>query len=50
MNKIIAAVISLLYVGASVTNADSGINQLIPLAILVLLLLVIVVSVIGSIM
>jgi len=48
MNKIFASTISLLYVGANLTSADSMINQLIPLGIIVILLAVLTVSVIAS--
>ena len=48
LNKIIAATICLLYVGASLTDGDTTINELIPLLVLLLLMLVVVVGVIGS--
>jgi hypothetical protein len=42
--------VALLFVGASVTSADSILNQYIPLAVLALLFVVIVVAVVGSVM
>ena len=48
-NKVSALLISLLYVGATLTSADSLINFLIPLAIIVILIIVVVVAVVASI-
>ena len=48
LNKAGAALISLLFVGASVTQADSIINQMIPLVILLILAVVLVVATIGA--
>lgn len=47
-NKIVASLISFLYVGASLTGTESFINQLIPMAIIGLLLSVIIVAIIAS--
>jgi len=48
-NKLVAAVICILYMGGSFMSADNIINQIIPLVILALLLVVVVVAVIASI-
>ena len=47
-NKIVASLVSFLYVGASMTGTESSINQLIPMAIIGLLLSVIIVALIAS--
>ena len=48
MNTVSAAVICLLYVGANLSSADSVINQLIPLGIIVILFAVLTVGVIAA--
>ena len=48
-NKVVAAVICMLYMGGSIMSADNIINQIIPLVVLSLLLTVVVVTVIASI-
>jgi hypothetical protein len=47
-NKIMALSLCLLYVGASITTADSIINQYIPLAIIAVLMAVISVAFVAS--
>ena len=47
-NKVLSVVICTLFIGASVTSVDSTLNQMIPLAVLLILLAVLVVAVIGS--
>ena len=47
-NKIITAIICLLFVGASITSVNSMINELIPLGILLLLMAVLTVNIIGA--
>ena len=49
LNKILTAIISLLYVGASLTATNSKINEYIPIGILLVLIAVLVVNTIGSI-
>ena len=47
-NKICSSVICLLFLGATLTAADSKINQFIPLAVILILLAVITVGSIAS--
>ena len=48
MNTVSASVVCLLYVGANLSSADSVINQLIPLGILVILFAVLTVGIIAT--
>ena len=48
LNKILAAVVCLLFVGASITGTNSKINEYIPIGILLVLVVVIVIHTIGS--
>ena len=49
LNKIASASICILYVAAALTTADSTINQFLPLAILLLLVVVVSVGIASSI-
>ena len=48
LNKFGATVISLLFVGAAVTQADSIINQMIPILILLILAVILMVATVGA--
>ena len=47
--KILAAIVCLLFVGASITGTNSKINEYIPIGILLVLVVVIVINAIGAI-
>ena len=49
LTKILAAVVCLLFVGASLTGTNSKINEYIPIGILLVLVVVIVINAIGAI-
>ena len=49
LTKILAVVVCLLFVGASLTSTNSKINEYIPIGILLILIAVLVISTIGAI-